>query len=83
MRTLLYERWTQDAAQAAAEELGGRHRVARSTRSRMSGDEIVVTVIGPGLGAAALGKLKDGIREDVPDCVPVQVIEEAGRTTPL
>ena len=80
VRTFLYERWT-GAAQAAAEEwvTGTEWHVDAVT---LSGDDIVVTVIGPG-AAPAIGKLKDDIRRHVPDYVPVQVIQEAGRTTPL
>ena len=48
----------------------------------VSNDEIVVTVIGPG-DPPSRDQLKTAIREDVPDSVPVKVIEEAGRTTPL
>ena len=80
VRTFLYERWT-GAAQAAAEEwVTGTHWHVDAVT--LSGDDIVVTVIGPG-AAPGIDKLKDKIRKDVPDSVPVKVIEEAGRTTPL
>jgi len=79
-RTFLYERW-MDAAQAAAEEwvAGTEWHVDAVT---LAGDEIVVTVIGPG-AAPGIDALRDEIRRDVPDSVPVRVIEEAGRATPL
>lgn len=80
VRTYLYERWT-GAAQAAAEEwvAGTEWHVDAVT---LSGDDIVVTVIGPG-AAPGIDRLKEGIRERVPDYVPVKVIEETGRTTTL
>ncbi len=80
VRTFLYERWT-GAAQAAAEEwvAGTGWHVDAVT---LSGDDIVVTVIGPG-AAPGIDRLRDEIRKDVPDFVPVKLIEETGRTTPL
>jgi uncharacterized hydrophobic protein (TIGR00271 family) len=80
VRTFLYERW-MSAAQTAAEEwvAGTDWHVDAVT---LSGDDIVVTVIGPG-AAPGITKLRDEIRKDVPDYVPVKMIQEAGRTTPL
>jgi hypothetical protein len=42
----------------------------------------VITVIGPG-DPPSRDQLKKAIREDVPDSVPVKVIEEAGQTRNL
>jgi uncharacterized hydrophobic protein (TIGR00341 family) len=80
VRTLLYERWTS-AAQVAAEDwvAGTAWHVDSVT---MSGDEIVVNVIGPG-ASPGIARLKAAIRRDVPVSVPVKVIEESGSTTPL
>ncbi len=79
-RTFLYERW-MDAAHAAAEEwaAGTEWHVDTVT---LSGDDIVVTVIGPG-AAPGISGLRAEIRGTVPESVHVKVIEKAGRTTPL
>ena len=80
VRTLLYERWT-NAAQVAAEDwvAGTDWHVDSVT---MSGNKIVITAIGPG-ASPGIDKLKEDLRKEVPDSVPVKVIEEAGRTTSL
>ena len=80
MRTLFYERWT-NAAQVAAEHwvAGTAWHVDSVTQS---GDEIVVNVIGPG-ASPGVARLKAAVRRDVPVSVPVKVIEESGRATPL
>jgi uncharacterized hydrophobic protein (TIGR00271 family) len=80
VRTLQYELWTQ-AAQGDAEQwvAGTEWHVDAVT---VSNDEIAVTVIGPG-DPPSRDALQEAIRQDVPDHVPVKVIEEAGRTTPL
>ena len=80
MRTLFYERWTNAAQVAAADWVAGTDWHVDSVT--MSGDKIVVSVIGPG-AAPGIQKLKESIRQSVPDSVPVQVIETSGRTTPL
>jgi uncharacterized hydrophobic protein (TIGR00271 family) len=79
-RTFLYERWT-NAARADAEDwvAGTAWHVDAVT---LSGDDIVVTVIGPG-AAPGIDKLKEEIRKDVPDSVPVKLIEETGQATVL
>ena len=80
VRTFLYERWTSDARAAAEDWVAGTEWHVDAVT--LSGDDIVITVIGPG-AAPGIDKLKDDIRKDVPDSVPVKVIQEAGRTTPL
>lgn len=80
VRTFLYERW-MDAAHAAAEEwvAGTEWHVDTVTQS---GDDIVVTVIGPG-AAPGISGLRAEIRSTVPESIHVKVIEKAGRSTPL
>jgi uncharacterized hydrophobic protein (TIGR00271 family) len=79
-RTLLYEKWTRAAQTDTEQWLQG--TAWHVDTVEVSGDEIVITVIGPG-DPPSRDELKTAIREDVPDGVPVKVIEEAGRTTEL
>ena len=78
VRTFLYERWTSDARAAAEDWVAGTEWHVDAVS--LSGDDIVITVIGPG-AAPGIQELKDEIRKDVPDSVPVKVIQETGRTT--
>ncbi len=80
MRTLLYEKWTRDVQTDTEQWLQGTEWHLDTVT--VSNDEIVVTVIGPG-DPPSRDQLKKAIREDVPDSVPVKVMEEAGRTTTL
>ena len=79
-RTLLYQTWQQEA-QTETEQwlLGTKWHVDDVT---LAGDEIVITVIGPEK-PPPLAELKAALREKIPDSIPITVIEEAGRTTPL
>jgi uncharacterized membrane protein len=79
-RTYLYERWTSSAQAAAEDWVAGTEWHVDAVS--LSGDDIVITVIGPG-AAPGIQKLKDDVRKDVPDSVPVKVIQETGRTTLL
>ena len=80
VRTLFYERWTNAAQVAAQDWVAGTAWHVDSVT--MSGDKIVVSVIGPGT-APGIQRLEDDIRQSVPDSVPVQVIEASGRSTTL
>jgi uncharacterized hydrophobic protein (TIGR00271 family) len=80
VRTLQYQLWTQACERETEVWLAGTEWHVDTVA--VSGDEIVITVIGPG-GPPPIAELEAAIRREVPDGVPVTVIEEAGRTTPL
>jgi uncharacterized hydrophobic protein (TIGR00271 family) len=80
VRMLQYQLWTQACERETEAWLAGTEWHVDTVA--VSGDEIVITVIGPG-GPPPITELEAAIRREVPDGVPVTVIEEAGRTTPL
>ncbi len=80
VRTLLYERWSNAAQTETERWLTGSDW--RLEAVKVSGDEIIVTVIGPD-GAPPIDELKAAIRRTVPESVPVKVIEDAGELQEL
>ncbi len=80
LRTWRYERWVNHATAAAEQWVDG--TAWRLDSVRVSGDEVVITVLGAG-EAPPLDELKDAVRGRVPAGVPVKLVEESGRTTEL
>jgi uncharacterized hydrophobic protein (TIGR00271 family) len=74
---LLYERWTGDAETATRQWVSGTQWKVESVAQ--SSNEIVIDVIGPG-SAPPLAQLKAAVRKNVPESVPVKLIEDSGRT---
>jgi uncharacterized hydrophobic protein (TIGR00271 family) len=79
-RTLQYEIWSRATHSATESWLAGTEWHLDTID--VSGNEIVITVIGPG-ETPPLDSLKAAIRKTVPESVPVKVIEEAGQTKDL
>jgi uncharacterized hydrophobic protein (TIGR00271 family) len=77
---LLYERYSSDAETATEQWLAGTDWKLEAVSQ--SGNEIVITVIGPD-SAPPLAELKAAIRKDIPESVPVSIIEDSGRTEDL
>ena len=80
VRTLMYERWSNAAQTETERWLAGTDW--RLEAVKISGDEIVVTVIGPD-EAPPIDELKAAIRRTVPEGVTVKVIEDAGEIEEL
>ncbi len=74
---LLYESYSNHAESATKQWLAGTDWKLETVSQ--SGNEIVITVIGPGT-APPLAKLKAAVRKTVPESVPVSIIEDSGRT---
>jgi uncharacterized hydrophobic protein (TIGR00271 family) len=77
---LRYELWKQDVESATESWLAG--SAWQLDGVEQSGNEFVVKVMGPN-SAPPLSELRAAIRERLPEWIPVTVIEEAGRTSPL
>jgi uncharacterized hydrophobic protein (TIGR00271 family) len=77
---VLYESYSRDAGTATQEWLAGTDWKLEDVSQ--SGNEIVITVIGPG-SPPPLAELKAAIRADIPDFIPVSIIEDSGRTSEL
>jgi uncharacterized membrane protein len=77
---LLYQAYSNDAEKATQQWLAGTDWKLETVSQ--SGNEIVITVIGPG-SAPPLAELKAAIRKDIPESVPVSIIEDSGRTEEL
>jgi len=80
VRTGLYESWVYSASDAAEEWVAGSEWALDSVH--VEGSEIVIAVLGPG-EPPPLAQLRDTVRRDVPESVPVRLVEESGRTTDL
>ena len=77
---LLYELWTKHAETAAQQWVTGTSWKLETVEQ--STNEIVIKVIGPG-SPPPLAELKAAVRKDVPESVPVTVVEDSGRTESL
>jgi uncharacterized hydrophobic protein (TIGR00271 family) len=77
---LFYEKWSRDAETATRQWIAGTEWTLETVDQ--SGNEIVITVIGPD-SPPPTGTLKAAIRKDVPEYVPVTIIEDSGRTESL
>ncbi len=80
VRTGLYESWVYSASNAAEEWVAGSEWTLDSVH--VEGSEIVIAVLGPG-EPPPLAELRDTVRRDVPESVPVRLVEESGRATDL
>jgi uncharacterized hydrophobic protein (TIGR00271 family) len=80
IRTALYENWVLSATAAAEEWVEGSDWTLDSVR--VEGSDIVITTLGPG-DPPPVEELRDELRSEVPEAVPVRLIEESGRTTDL
>lgn len=76
----LYELWTRDAETITQEWVAGTAWTVETVAQ--ASDEIVITVIGPG-DAPPLEDLKAALREQIPERVPIKVIQDSGRTEEL
>ena len=79
-RTSRYEGWVQATTKAAHAWVDGTGWDVDSVR--LSGDDIVITVLGSG-DPPSVEELKAEVRASVPDHVPVVLVEENGTTTDL
>jgi hypothetical protein len=80
LRTSRYEGWVYaptDAAEIWVQDSGW-----KLDSVRVAGDQIVITVLGPG-EPPPLEELRQAVRRQVPDRVPVELVEESGVTTQL
>ncbi|OPZ41963.1 MAG: hypothetical protein BWY94_02267 [Actinobacteria bacterium ADurb.BinA094] len=77
---LLYEVWTRKADGITQQWLAGTEWKIQDVSQ--TSDEIVITVIGPG-EAPPLDDLKAALREEIPERVPVSIVEDSGRTADL
>jgi len=80
VRTSRYEGWVSSTTKAADQWVQGTEWTLDSVR--VSGDDIVITVLGAG-ARPPTEQLKAQVRRDVPDKVPVVLVEENGTTTKL
>ena len=80
VRTALYENWVLSATAATEAWVAGSAWTLDSVR--VEGSDIVITALGPGDPPPA-EELRDRLRRDVPEVVPVRLIEESGRVTDL
>ena len=77
---LRYELLKQDVERATEGWLAG--TAWQLDGVEQSGNEFVIKVMGPN-SAPPLSELRAAIREQVPEWIPITVIEEAGRRSPL
>jgi uncharacterized hydrophobic protein (TIGR00271 family) len=77
---LLYQRYSGDAETITRQWVSGTSWKLETVDQ--SSNEIVITVIGPG-EAPPLAELKAALREKIPDSVPINLVEDSGRTVDL
>jgi uncharacterized membrane protein len=77
---LRYQHWTQDAEKATQRWIAGSPWKLETVEQ--SGNEIVITVIGPG-APPPLAELKAALRRDIPASVPISIVEDSGSTAEL
>ncbi|HSL96636.1 MAG TPA: TIGR00341 family protein [Thermoleophilia bacterium] len=80
VRTARYENWVLSATAATEAWVEGSAWTLDSVR--VEGSDIVITALGPG-DPPPPEELRDKLRRDVPEAVPVRLIEESGRVTDL
>ena len=80
LRTGRYDGWMSSTTTAAEQWVRGTEWTLDSVR--ISGDDIVITVLGAG-EPPPVEELRAAVRRDVPDKVPVVLVEESGATTQL
>jgi len=77
---LLYEVWTRKAEGITRQWLDGTEWKVQDVSQ--TSDQIVITVIGPDT-APPMEDLKAALREEIPERVPISIVEDSGRTADL
>jgi uncharacterized hydrophobic protein (TIGR00271 family) len=80
LRTARYEKWVSSTTTIAEDWVDGSDWTLDSVK--VAGETIVIVVLGDG-ESPPLDELKTEVRNDVPEHVPVVLVEESGTTTDL